>query len=148
MVRSLLAGVEATLRYVQAGDALDRGDYDRGRAHIDEAIRLLGAKAEKPALFYVHMRAAMLQEKLGRFHDALQHVDRAMNLIEAHSRLRQPDRLYLLDFCDVVRSEMTGKPAQLRLRQQDHSRVSPRYRREYPLLCNQGLRTPTRSPRI
>jgi tetratricopeptide (TPR) repeat protein len=133
-VRLFVRTVKAALLYSKAGDLAERGDYARAKEKIDESLRLLAERARRPSLFYLHLRAAHICEKLGHAHLALEHLQTAKRRISANSRLRQPDRLYLLDYCDVMAADIGGKPVlDLRLRPPLHQRAKQRYRREYPL---------------
>ena len=128
--------IRAAILYVKAGDSAQRRDYVRAREQIEEVFRLIGPKAERRGLFYLHLRAAQISEELGDSNDALDRARTASILIEANTRLGPADRSYLLDYCDLLVGDITGVPVSLLRVGPELTGVKPRYTREYPIVWN------------
>jgi hypothetical protein len=131
--------IESALLYVKAGTSAEKQDYEKAREQIERAIVGLGSKARRPGLFYIFIRAAQIAEKLGNTQAVLKNVLLAEAGIKANTGLRAKDRLYLLDYCDVLTADalgVTNPPPQLS--ESDYASVTARYRRSYPLIWRRG----------
>jgi hypothetical protein len=130
----IIQEIRSALHYVRAGDCFDRKAYLKAREHIDRALDLAGPKLANASLFQFFLRGGMIEKKLGNTAAALRHIESASEQIDRRRKLSATDRSYLLDYCDVLASEVVGSPPPaLRLKADQYLDVTPRFRGLYPL---------------
>lgn len=114
---------------------MDAKDYLKAKGQIEGAIGLIGDRALKPSLFEFFLRAGQITEKLSETEACLDYVRIARAGVEMWRRLRSADRSYLLDYCDLFEADACNSPyPPLRLSESEYASVTPRYRRQYPII--------------
>ena len=130
-IRALLA----SFSYVRAGDYLQQEAYADAKRCITKAMRILGKRNSEPGLFEFHLRSALIDERLGNVESSTSSVQRAMQGIDAYSRLNPFDRKYLLDYCRRFLVDLGTMADEVphEISEEEYDCVTRRYRREYPL---------------
>jgi hypothetical protein len=130
---NLIEKLRSVIKYVKAGDALDRKDYDLARKHIDSAIELAGGGKVRSSLFEYFLRAAQIEEQFST-ETTLERLMEAKRRIEVTSSLKSVDRDYLMSFCEIFEADIQGRnPPMPRLPKSEWHKVKAHFRRDYPL---------------
>lgn len=134
MIR-LLKILRASILFSRAGDSLERGDLILAKKQMDSARMLMGPRMSKSGLFPLDLRSALIEMKLGNLSITEERLEEAAKKLSRCRRLRDVDRMYLLDYCRTIRAEAQGVQNGIEptLPLKSHREVDPRFIREYPM---------------
>jgi hypothetical protein len=143
MILNPIKAIRAALLCIRARSEREKGRFGEAKGKLNAAFALIGAKAQDPRLFYLHILAAEVELKLGNKDVAFAHASSAVNAIEKNRSLGSANQAYLLDYCGILLREAGGSDSTVRLTSDEYGQVSLRFRRQYPLLWDE-----TKSSRV
>ena len=105
--------IKGAIRYAQARAALAKGNLGLAKSKIEDAKRLIGTKINQPNLYDLASEIYLaLNDKTASSY----HLGKAVTQILEYKRLSKFDRGYLLDYCDLLQSEINGNKEKIRWR--------------------------------
>jgi len=136
MMIGILNTVRGTILYARAQEAAARGNIGLAKERIDDARARLGGKLSKPNMFDFHLRAAYIYFKFNDNINARAHIEQATQSIVKYNRLSEIDRSYLLDYCDLLISDIdnTIEVVIQRITEESYMAVTPRFLSDYPIV--------------
>jgi len=134
----LIDAVRAALLFSASRSHLVNGEYGKAADKIELSKTFFGSRLNRSTLFYVYIRAGHIFLKNGQLTKSTENTLQAIDSINRNKHLKDIDRGYLLDFCDVLLSDASGGGQKIsyRVHPDDYGKVTKRYLLEYRFVLN------------
>jgi hypothetical protein len=131
----VIKAVRAALAFDKAERCLINKDYNEAQRYMLLVRKIAKGSFDKPRLFSFHLMEARIYRGLNQLDDAASALSQAADSIKRVRDLKEIDRTYLLLFCRLMSSELSGSAVDGEdFRVIDDPSVSPRYRQTYPMV--------------
>lgn len=128
--------LRAMYHYSRALFLIEKKEYDGARVHLQKSLRLIGDAAHRPSSFEFYIRMSIIDLRTMNLTSSAYNAELAISMIKAHLELSEIDKLYLVDFCNVLltQARREGVWTGVNLPSNKYKFVRTRYLRYYPLV--------------